>query len=513
MSAYAFRMASELVDRLRAMTCAPSIAFAIVVTVISLPTPQVHAAREHITLGVRLEPPHLDPTAGAAAAIDEITYANIFEGLTRIDRTGTVQPWLAERWEVSEDGLEYIFHLRDGVAFHDGTPFDAETAVFSLNRIVAERSVNAQKALYADIATVEAVTPLSLKVTLSRPNGAFLFYLGWGDAAMIAPSSAETNKVNPVGTGPFKFARWVQGDRLEMKRNPTYWGDAPALETATFKIVGDAVAAFAALMAEDIDAFPVFPAPETIPQIAADPRFTVAIGTTEGETILAINNHAGPLADRRVRQALSHAVDRQAIINGAMFGFGAPIGSHFAPHHPAHVDLTGAYAYDPQRARALIAEAGYPDGFAVTLKLPPPEYARRSGEIAAAQLRAIGVEVEIVPLGWAQWLSEVFTDKNFDLTIVSHTEPLDIGIYARDDYYFQYYNPDFNALMERLEVTLDTQTRHILMENAQRILSDDAVNVFLFQLAKLGVWNAKVRGLWENAPIQANDLTQVRWTE
>jgi peptide/nickel transport system substrate-binding protein len=267
------------------------------------------------------------------------------------------------------------------------------------------------------------------------------------------------------------------------------------------------------MMAEDIDAFMAFPAPENLPQFEADPRFQVLIGSTEGETILSTNNAQPPLDDRRVRKAIAHAIDRQSIIDGAMFGYGTPIGTHFAPHNPAYVDLTDNSAHDPELARQLLADAGYADGFTTTLKLPPPSYARRGGEIVAAQLRAVGIETEITNLEWAQWLEEVFTNKNYGLTIVSHTEPMDIGIYARPDYYFQYDNPDFQALMDELNTTTDPEGRTAMLQDAQRIIAEDYVNGYLFQLAMTSVAKSGVRGLWANAPTQATDLTDVYWEE
>jgi peptide/nickel transport system substrate-binding protein len=215
----------------------------------------------------------------------------------------------------------------------------------------------------------------------------------------------------------------------------------------------------------------------------------------------------------RVRKAIVHAIDRKAIIDGAMFGLGTPIGTHFAPHHPDYVDLLDQSGYDPELSKKLLAEAGYSDGFTTTLKLPPPSYARRGGEIIAAQLRAVGIETEITNMEWAQWLEQVFGGKDFDLTIVSHTEPADINIYARPDYYFQYDNPDFQALIEELSVTSDPARRAELNKEAQETIAADYVNGYLFQLAKTGVANAKIVGLWENAPTQANDLTGVYWTE
>jgi len=474
-------------------------------------TAPAFAQKTTATIGMRLEPPHLDPTAGAAAAIDEVVYQNVFEGLTRIDADGSVKPGLAESWSISDDGLTYTFQLRDGVTFHDGTGFDAEDVKFSFDRARADESTNAQKRIFEPIEAVTVVDPETVEITLSRPAGSFLFDLDWGDAVIVAAESADTNTTVPVGTGPFKFSRWVKGDSVQLERNEAYWGEPAALTGATFKFVGDPAASLAAMLAGDLDAYPNFPATENLPQFEADPRFAVVVGTSEGETILALNNREKPFADLKVRQAISHAIDRQAIIDGAMFGYGTPIGSHFAPHHPAYEDLTGTYPYDLEKARALLAEAGYPDGFEATMKLPPTTYARRSGEIIASDLAKIGITVEIIPVEWAQWLEQVFKGHDFDMTIVSHTEPLDVDIYARDDYYFGYDNPEFDAIIDTLQSEADPEARNALFRQAQEMIAADAVNGFLFQLPKAGVWNAKLKGLWSDAPIQANDLTDVHW--
>lgn len=471
------------------------------------------AAGDSVTLGVRLEPPHLDPTAGAAGAIDWVVYANIFEGLTRIDSNGAVQPALATGWSISQDGKEYTFELAKNAKFHDGTALEASDVIFSLNRARGEGSVNAQKALFKAISSVEAVDDHTVKVTLSNPVGNFLFNMGWGDAVIVAPESADTNKTNPIGTGPFKFSKWVKGDRIEIVKNPDYWGTPARINKATFKIIADPAAALSAVLAGDVDGFPIFPAPENLDQIKADPRFSVVVGSTEGETILSTNNAKKPFNDVRVRRAIAHAINRQAVIDGAMFGYGTPIGSHFAPHHPAYVDLTGKYPHDPAKAKALLAEAGYPQGFKATLKLPPPAYARRGGEIIASELRKVGIELEIIPVEWAQWLKEVFKATDYDLTIVSHTEPMDIGIYARDKYYFNYSSDRYKAVIKELDATADPEKRTMLMKQAQEILADDAVNGFLFQLAKTGVWNAKLKGMWANMPTQSLDLTGVYWEQ
>ncbi|WP_375264608.1 ABC transporter substrate-binding protein [Planktotalea sp.] len=469
-------------------------------------------AKTDITLALQLEPPHLDPTSAAAGAIDSVLYSNVFEGLTRFMEDGSVVAGLAQSWEISEDGLSYTFKLREGVTFHDGTAMDAEDVKFSLDRARAEDSTNAQKALYAGITDVSIVDPMTVTLTLAEANGSMLFNLAWGDAVIVAPESIENIKQMPIGTGAFRFVNWVQGDKIELARNDSYWGNAPALETATFKFISDPTAAFAAVMAQDVDVFAGFPAPENLPQFEADPRFQVLVGSSEGETILSTNNKMPPFDNVKVRQAVAHAIDRQAIIDGAMFGYGTPIGTHFAPHNPDYVDLTSGSMHDPAKAKALLAEAGIPDGFETTLHLPPPSYARRGGEIIAAQLAQVGIKAEIINVEWAQWLETVFRGKDFGLTIVSHTEPFDIGIYARPDYYFQYDNPEFQALMTTLNATSDPSMRSEMIATAQTTISQDYVNGYLFQLAFPTVADAKVSGLWENAPTQATDLTGVSWS-
>ncbi|MBE7185263.1 MAG: ABC transporter substrate-binding protein [Methylobacterium mesophilicum] len=471
----------------------------------------VLAARTDLVLGVTLEPPHLDPTAGAAAAIDEIVYANIFEGLTRIGEKGEVLPDLAESWTVSDDGKVYAFKLRTGVKFHDGTAFDASDVKFSLDRARAPGSTNAQKGLFAEIDTVEVVDPGTVKVTLKEPQGGFLYNLGWGDAVMVAPESAATNKEKPIGTGPFRFESWARGSSVKLVKSPDYWGQPAALDRAEFRIVPDAAAAVPAILSGDIQAFPFFP-PDGVSQIEGDARFKVVVGSTEGETILAMNNRKPPFDNLKVRQAVAYAIDRQSIIDGASLGLGTPIGSHFAPHNPAYIDLTGVYPHDPEKARALIKEAGA-EGTKATIKLPPTPYARLGGEIIASELREVGIDLEIVPVEWAEWLSQVFTDKNYDMTVISHTEPNDIDIYARKDYYFGYDNPEFDKVIASLRTESDEAKRKALYGEAQKILARDVPAAYLFELPKVGVWDAKLEGLWQNAPIQANDLTKVRWAD
>ncbi|MEM6683840.1 MAG: ABC transporter substrate-binding protein [Pseudomonadota bacterium] len=453
-----------------------------------------------LRLGIALEPPNLDPTSGAAAAIDEVVYANLFEGLTRIDNSGAVRPGLARSWTVSADGLRYDFTLITGALFHNGVPFTADIAKFALERITAPGSTNAQQQLFAHVAAIDVLGPHALRITLDQPVPEFLFNLGWGDAVMVEPSTAASNAAHPVGTGPYQFGRWQTGTAITLQRFEAYWGRRAAFDQVVFKLISDAGASYGAIMAGDVDGIANFGAVELLPQIKRTGRFNVLEGMTEGETVLAMNNARPPFDDLRVRQAIAHAIDRQALIDAVLFGYGVPIGSFFSPLDPDYINLTGETPFDVAKARRLLAQAGYADGFETTLVLPPTGYARRGGKVIASQLRRIGITAKLQNIEWAQWLDRVLQNKSYDMTIVSHTEPDDIGFFARPDNYFNYHNTAFNTAVQQRDFAA-----------AQQLLARDVPAAFLFQLPQVGVWRKELSGQWVNAPVQANDVTQMRW--
>ena len=472
------------------------------------------AARTDIRIGLVLEPAALDPTTTAGAATKEVTYQNIFEGLTQIDQNGAVQPALATSWTISPDNLTYTFTLAPNVKFHDGTPFTADDVKFSIERIIAPDSTNSQKELYAGVIdSVTVIDPLTVEIRLKAPSGNFLFDLGRGAAVIVSPKTEANNATHPIGTGPFRFVQWDKGSRVVLARNPDYWGKPVALDKATFVFIGDPATAVSALLAGDVDGFNNFAAPEAVDIFKANPQFTVAVGTTEGETLLATNNKRKPFDDLRVRQAMAHAINRQELIEGAGHGFGVPIGSHFAPHNPYYIDLTNTYPFDPAEGKRLLAEAGFPDGFSTTIKLPPVPYARLGGQILAQQFAAIGIKAQLINVEWAQWLTDVYTNHDFDLTVISHVEPFDIGIYADPNYYFGYDDPEFQAIIAKLNATTDDAQRKDLAQQAQRRLAEQAVNGYLFELAQVGVWNSKVQGYWLNAPIEGVVLRDIHWVD
>ena len=480
------------------------------------PWPAVAAVRTALVVGMAIEPSGLDPTIAAPVAIGQITWQNIYEGLVRIDRDGAIQPGLAKRWTVAADGLTYTFELQSGVRFHNGEMFDAAAAKFTLDRARGPQSINSQKAFYAVIAAIDTPDPHTLVVHLAKPAGNLLFWLGWPAAVMVEPTSAESDRTAPVGTGPFRFSAWARGDRIELVRNADYWNvqRAAKLDRVTFRFIADPQAQSAALRAGDVDAVPEFGTPELFSGFQNDKAFKAVVGQTGLKVVAGMNNARKPFDDKRVRQALMMAIDRKVLIEGAYSGLGVPIGSHFSPTDPGYEDTTGVLPYDPVKAKALLAEAGYPDGFSFTMKTPQMSYATRSSEVLQALLSEIGVKMTIEPSEFpAQWIQDVFLGRDYDMTIVAHAEPLDIGIYARDPYYFNYKNPAFDAVIEAAEQETDAGKRAADYGKAQMILAEDVPALYLFVLPKLGVWNSKVEGLWTNEPIPSNDLTEVRWAE
>jgi peptide/nickel transport system substrate-binding protein len=315
-----------------------------------------------------------------------------------------------------------------------------------------------------------------------------------------------------VGTGPYVLAGWNKGASITLSQYPAHrQAAAIKLKRATFKFISDPAAQTAALLSGDLDVFVRVPAYRSLAQFKANPRFQVIVSGSRAKTILAMNNARKPLDDVRVRRAISAAVDRKAVIEGAVDGFGVPIGSHYVPGAPGYVDTTGVNPFNIDKAKALLKEAGVTTPLELTLTLPPPPYARQGGEVIAAQLAKIGINAKIQNVEWAQWLSGVYGNKNYDLTIVSHVEPFDLGNYAKADYYWGYQSAKFNELYTRIRTTPRPADRAKLLGDAQRLLADDAANVFLFQPQWITIAHKNVRGLWRDMPIFVNDLSALSW--
>ncbi|MEW6704493.1 MAG: ABC transporter substrate-binding protein [Pseudomonadota bacterium] len=470
------------------------------------------APRDTVTLAMTLEPPGLDPTAGAASAIAEIVHYNVLETLTKIGPDGRVSPLLAERWTVSPDLKAWTFQLKKGVRFHNGEPFDSATVKYAFERAVAQGSTNKDKATFANIEAISAQDPHTLVLLLKNPAPDLLFQLGQATASIVEPKSAATNATQPVGTGPYRLQSWAKGSQIVLARWDGY-RDAPRIKIrrAVFRFINDPAAQVASLLSGDVDAFPRVAAGRSLEQFKADKRFQVLVGGSRAKTILALNNKKKPFDDVRVRRAIAAAVDRKAVIEGAADGFGVPIGSHYVPGAPGYVDTTGVNPHDPEKAKALLKEAGVSAPLEVSIKLPPTPYARQGGEVIAAQLAKVGIQAKLENVEWALWLSGVYANKNYDMTIISHVEPLDFGNYAKPGYYWGYESPRFNALWARINNTGNADERARLMGEAQKLIADDSPNVFLYQPQWITVAKARLKGLWQDMPVFANDLSALRW--
>ena len=479
----------------------------------SLQLPALAQSRkDSIVLGMTLEPPGLDPTAGAASAIAEVTLYNIFETLTKINADGSVTPLLAERWEVSPDLRTTTFYLRKGVKFSNGEPFNAQAVKFSFDRAAGEKSTNKDKRTFAAMESVRAVDEYTLVIVNKEPDPDFPFLMGQGTAIIVEPKSADTNAARPVGTGPYVLDGWAKGSSITLKASPSYRAPgALKIKRATFRFISDPAAQVASVLSGDVDAF-VRVTPRGLNQFKSNPRLQTVVAGSRAKTVLAINNAKKPLNDVRVRRAISAAIDRKAVIAGAGDGLGVPIGSHYVPGAPGYIDTTGINPYNPDKARALLKEAGVTTPLELSLVLPPPPYARQGGEVIVSQLAKVGITAKVQNVEWAQWLANTYGGAhNYDLTIISHVEPFDLDNFTKPDYYWGYQNPKFNALYTRIKTTPNLAERNQLLGDAQKLLADDAVLAWLYQPQWVTVAKKGVQGLWKDMPLFVNDLSALSW--
>ncbi len=487
-----------------------SVLFSLVLAILLAPLPAL--ARDQIRLGIQLEPPVLDPTITAAASAGEITWCNVFEGLTVVNGEGKLGPRLAKSWTLSEDGLTYRFQLRQGVRFHDGSAFDAAVAAFSLQRLLNPDNGNPQGKWFDQVKSVSAEGADTLIVQLRQPDAMLPFALSLPAAVMVHPATVATNGQHPVGTGPFLFDRWNKGHSVSLRRNPEYWGKRPALKQASFQFMKTSVGTENILAEGLVDG--LLSVTRVGNRFMIRPDYRMSARKLQSKMILAINNAQPPFNDLRVRRALSHAVDRERVsqLYGPQFNPDL-IGTHFPPSHPAYVDLVNRYPYDPQKARDLLEQADVAPGTRIRLTIPPTDYGRYGGLIIAEDLETIGFRVELEQVDWATWLDRVFKRKDYDLTLIMHVEPMDLNIYARDDYYFNYDNTAFKQIWQQVLNARSEEQLFRQLGDAQRRITEDAVNVFLFMRPEQNLMHRDLAGMWEKSPIPSFVLEDVHWVE
>lgn len=469
-----------------------------------------------LTVAVSTEPPGLDPTTNAAAVIDFLLQHNLYEGLVQVDADGNIHGQIARTWEISSDGRIWTFHLRPGITFHDGTPCDAAAVQKSFLRAMDPKTGHPHPEYYQGIEEIEVLDPQTTRFRLGAPDAAFLALLAQGDS-VIVPAPALGLAVHPLGTGPFRFVEWRPGDRIVLERNPDYYlPGTPKLDRVTFRFIPDPAAQLAALRAGDVDLVAEI-TPEVAVGLEGDPKFAVVSGPQALVQILALNNAREPFTDPRVRQAIAHAVDRYQIIDLVSLGYGTPIGSHVTPAILYYADMTWLYPHDPARARELLHEAGYPEGFSATLTLPSNYvFHVRTGELIAAQLGEVGIEVALELVDWGTWLERVHAQADYDLTVIGHVGRLDPALMlwdygpTRPDYYFRrgWENDELDWLLGLGATATDPEARRAIYTVAQYLIAREVVNVFLQDPHRILAMRAQVLGV-EVFPIYVLDLTAV----
>jgi peptide/nickel transport system substrate-binding protein len=467
---------------------------------------------QNLVVQASTEPPGLDLTATPASATAGVVLYNIQECLVKVDRTGKIVPWLAERWNTT-DNRNYTFFLRKGVHFHNGRELKAADVKFVFERAMNPETKHPYPRYYEAIGDIIVKDDYTITFSLKTLNANFLLNLARQGSVIYPREAVDTLKSAPIGTGPFRFEEWVRGDKIVLVKNKDYHVKGlPRLDRVTFRFITDPNAVQAALKAGDIDASLFGLGAEHVQELSKDPRFAIVVGDTTNDVILAMNNSRKPYTDVRVRRALTHAIDKADVLKGAMFGMGKILGTNVDPLNPYYVDMASAMPYDPAKAKKLLTEAGYPNGFDAVLRVSPQyQYTVRSGEIIVDQLRKVGVNVKIEQIEWGQWLSRVWKEAEYDLTIIGHAESWDIANYANAKYYFRYDSPKFQELFTRSEVTLDDKTRRDLYVQMQKMLVDEAPAVWLYMHPRLAVTKKGVQGLWKDLPVPAADLSEVSW--
>ena len=479
----------------------------LLVTAALLPLALLSAAQAQTRGGtlrvvIASEPPLLDPTASPSADISRVTNLNVLEGLLTVSDKGRIVPILASSYKVAPDGLTYTFKLRQKVKFHDGSSFGTDDVLYALERARDPKSGHTHPEYYAQISKVSAPDAQTVVISLKAPDNDLLFNLARADSVIGPKGRAEEQKTKPIGTGPFKFSVWNRGSSVDLERFDGYWNrNLPYLDKVSFKIIPDLNAQFAALKAGDVDIIGYGLGSENVEQVRADAGLELISGGSTTKITLGLNNSKPPFNDARVRKALEYATNKSEILQGLLFGQGKIIGSHRTPAETGYVDLSKTYGYSPEKAKALLEQAGYNASrpLKFTLNLPAPfQNEVRIGTAIAAQWAKVGVQVELKPIEFSTWLTQIYTNADYQATIIGHIEANDIGIYNDPKYYFRYDSPKFQAAFKRYQSGGPKDSSAALKE-LQKILSDDAVNVWVVELPTLVALRKNVGG-WQVAP-------------
>ena len=460
-----------------------------------------------VRIGLVAEPLSLDFTTTDGAAIPQALLYNVYETLVKIDQDGEIAGALAKEWEVSDDGLTYTFTLESGVTFSNGEQFSAADVVYSFERVTNDWTVSLASQ-FDIIESVEATSDTEVVITLANPSNAFLYSLTTRVGAIFDENSSSELATRPIGTGPYTFGEWQRGSSISFQRNGDYWGEAPHYSQVQFRYFDDPTALNNAMLTDGIDVVGTVQVPEALEEFA-DGDYQIIEGTTNGEVVLSFNNETEPFNDLRVRQAARHAIDHQMLLDTCWDGRGELIGSMVPPTDPWYEDRTGDYPHDVGAAQDLLAEADA-EGVEVRLRIPNLPYAQNCAPVVESMLEEVGFQVTIDDLEFpAGWIEDVFTNADYEMSIVSHVEPRDLGVvFGNPDYYIRYGTPELRQLLEEAD-TGDEEQQVARMQEAAELISRDAASDFLFLLPNLIVADPGITGLPQNALSESFDLSQL----
>lgn len=471
-------------------------------------TTDAPVSSEELIIGVTAEPPTLDLATSTAAAIPQVLLYNVHETLVKVDQNGDLVPALATEWTVSEDGRVYTFELRQGVTFTNGEDFTAEDVKFSIERVQSDEWTISQKAAMDVVASVEALGTHEVQVTLDRPSNNWLYAMSTRVGAIFSPTGLDNPAEEAVGTGPYRLGSWERDSAITLTRNDDYWGARPYFAEVVFRYFDNPTAMNNALLTDAIHVIGGLQAPESIGDFEGG-DYQIIEGLTNGEVVLSMNSSRAPFEDVRVRQAVRHAIDHETLVDICWAGYGTLIGSMVPPTDPWYEDRTGDFPYDPDRARELLEEADAV-GVDVAMRLPTLAYAGSCGVVVESMLEEVGFEVTIDELEFpARWLEVVLRDADYDMSIVAHVEPRDLGVVFGDpEYYTKFGTPELVELLTLAdEGTPEEQVEYL--RQAAELISQEAAADFLFLLPNLIVATPDITGLPENAVSESFDLSRL----
>ncbi len=480
--------------------------------------PAAQPAADHlneITVGIAQDlDESLDPHKAVAAGTKEVMF-NVFEGLMKPTPEGDLIPAVAEKYEISDDQLTYTFTIRDGIKFHNGDPVTAEDVGESLARCKNGGDGIFEVEAFSNIQHMETADSRSISITLGEPDSEFLSYL----TTAVLPAGYDGQDTAPVGTGPFKFVSRAAQDNIVLERFDDYWGEKAYLDKVTYKIIENADSILMSLQSGAVDLFAHLTSTQ-VAQLGDD--FNIEEGTMNLVQAMYLNNAMAPFDDVRVRQALCYAIDRQQILDLAFDGYGSLIGSSMYPAFGKYFDdsLTNYYTYDVEKAKALLADAGYPDGFAMTITVPSNYQPHLdTAQVIVEQLKQVGITAEILPVTWESWLNDTYMGRQFQATVVGVDAStmtaralLERFTSTAGNNFINYNNAEYDAIFQAAIAAADDAAQTAAYKQAEANLTENAANVYIQDLADLVAIRKGLTGV-RFYPIYVLDLSGIRYTD